>query len=62
MLEFYGGNESMIRTDEEIDEMLKQPEQRAGSNFRQELSKLNKHMRGNYVVLNPPKSFNPDFQ
>ena len=61
MLEFYGGNESMIRTDEEIDEMLK-TEQRAGSNFRQELSKLNKHMRGNYVVLNPPKSFNPDFQ
>ena len=61
MLEFYGGNESMIRTDEEIDEMLK-TEQRAGSNFRQELSNLNKHMRGNYVVLNPPKSFNPDFQ
>ena len=35
-------------------------DQQHNIDFKKELTKLNKHVRGNYVVLNRTKSVNPD--
>ena len=60
VLEIYGGNELNMRTDEDFER--KDDDQTAGVDFNAELKKMNKHMDGNYVVLNTPGTFNPDSQ
>ena len=58
VLEFYGGNDSKMRN--ELDFLREDDDQTRGLNFRQELKKLNKHVKGNYVVLNRTKKPNLD--
>ena len=58
MLEFYGGNDSKMRNSEDF--VRKDDDQTRDLNFKQELAKLNKHVRGNYVVLNRSHQPNPD--
>ena len=50
VLEFYGGNNSKMRSNDDFAKA--EDDQTRNLNFKQELSKLNKHVRGNYVVLN----------
>ena len=58
VLEIYGGNSTKMRVEEDFyragDDQLK------GLNFRDELKKINKHLKDNYVTLPKPRSFNPD--
>ena len=58
VLEFYGGNDSKMR--KESDFMREDDDQTRNLDFKAELGKLNKHLRGNYVVLNRTKSPNLD--
>ena len=58
VLEHYGGNDTKLRGP--ADFKNKADDQTAGLNFRDELTKLNKHVDGGYVVYNRPKKFNPD--
>ena len=58
VLEFYGGNDSKMRN--ELDFMREDDDQTRGLDFKQELTKLNKHVRGNYVVLNRTSEPNLD--
>ena len=50
VLEFYGGNQSKMREPEDFER--EDDDQTRGLDFRQELGKLNKHLKGNYVVVN----------
>ena len=58
VLEIYGGNQHNMRSDEDFER--KDDDQTANVDFKEELKKMNKHMDGNYVVLNKAGSFNPD--
>ena len=53
VLEFYGGNDSKMRNAEDF--LRENEDQTRDLNFKEELKKLNKHMRGNYVVFNRTK-------
>ena len=53
VLEFYGGNDSKMRNAEDF--LRENEDQTRDLNFKDELKKLNKHMRGNYVVFNRTK-------
>ena len=60
VLEFYGGNDSKMRS---ADDFLQEHEdQTHGLNFKEELGKLNSHMRGNFVVLNRTKQPNLEME
>ena len=59
VLEFYGGNDTLVRSEEDF-KQLEKDDLMEGMKFRDEAKKLNKHMKANYVVLNTPKQFNPD--
>ena len=56
VLEFYGGNDSKMRSEQ--DYRNQSEDQMCGLNFKQELIKLNKHVKGNYVVLNRTNQLN----
>ena len=56
VLEFYGGNDDLVRSEEDFALMAKEE----NLEFQKEAKKLNKHMVANYVVLNTPTKFNPD--
>ena len=62
VLEFYGGNDTRLRTEEDFDR--EGDDQTRDLNFKDELNKLNRHMAeingGEYIVVNKPKAFNPD--
>merc|ERR1711920_234041 len=61
VLEFYGGNNTMMRTEEDF--IREGDDQTRHLNFKDELNKLNRHMddeNGEYVVVNKPRAFNPD--
>lgn len=58
VLEHYGGNDTKVRSVADFKNTL--DDQTAGLNFREELTKLNKHVQDGYVVYNRPKKFNPD--
>ena len=61
VLEFYGGNQTMLRTEEDF--AREGDDQTRHLNFKDEINKLNFHMDdadGEYVVVNKPKAFNPD--
>jgi len=58
VFEFYGGNETKMRTEEDF--IREGDDQTKGSDFNSELRKLNKHMIDNYVVLPKPRTPNPD--
>ena len=58
MLEYYGGNDSKMRTNEDC--KRSHEDQQYPLNFKQELTKLNKHFDGNFVVVNAAKSGNID--
>ena len=50
MLEYYGGNDSKMR--DTADFLREDDDQTRHLNFKEELKKLNKHMVGDFVVLN----------
>ena len=61
VLEFYGGNDTMVRTPEDF--IREGDDQQKSLDFKMELNKLCEHMDddgGDYVVVNKPKAFNPD--
>ena len=58
VLEFYGGNDSKMRN--ESDFLREDDDQTRHLNFKDELKKLNRHLQGNYVVLNRTKEPNLD--
>ena len=58
VLEFYGGNDSKMRNKEDFSRT--DDDQTANLDFKSELRKLNKHLQGNYVVMNRSKNANPD--
>ena len=58
VLEIYGGNQHNLRS--EADFLRTDDDQTHGIDFKSELNKMNKHMKGNYIELNIPKNFNPD--
>ena len=58
MFEFYGGNDTHMRTDQDFENKL--DDQMADINFRDELKKINKHTKDNYVVYPKPNTPNPD--
>lgn len=53
VLEFYGGNDSKMRN--KMDFLREDDDQTRNLDFKTELKKLNKHVVGNYVVLNRTK-------
>ena len=58
VLEFYGGNNSKMRNEDDF--LRDDDDQMRGLDFRAELKKLNKHVQGNYVVLNKTSAPNAD--
>ena len=58
VFEIYGGNEHNLRREDDFER--KNDDQTKEVDFKEELQKMNKHMDGNYVVLNRPSAFNPD--
>ena len=58
VLEFYGGNDSKMRNWEDF--RREDDDQTRGLVFKDELKKLNKHVQGDYVVLNRTASPNLD--
>ena len=60
VLEFYGGNDSKMRSSEDF--LKENEDQTKDLNFKEELSKLNSHMRGNFVVLNRTKQPNLEME
>ena len=58
VFEIYGGNEHNLRREEDFERV--DDDQTKEVDFKTELNKMNKHMKGHYIVLNKPKVFNPD--
>ena len=58
VLEHYGGNDTMVRTEEGI--WNDPDDQVSGVDFKEELKKLNGHYKDGYVVFNKSRVFNPD--
>ena len=58
VLEIYGGNQHNLRNADDFER--KDDDQTQEVDFKTELHKMNRHMDGNYVVLNRPGNFNPD--
>ena len=57
VFEHYGGNDTNLR---KIEQVASGEDQTRDLNFRDELIKLNKHVKDGYVVLNRAKQCNPD--
>lgn len=58
VLEFYGGNDSKMRKIEDVRGGLTNDDHMRDLNFKDELKKLNRHMQGDYVVLNSSSKLN----
>ena len=58
VFEIYGGNEHNLRREDDFERVG--DDQMRPLDFNKELTKMNKHMDGRYVVLNRPREFNPD--
>ena len=54
VLEFYGGNDSKMRTDLDC-RRISEEDQQYDIDFKKELKKLNRHYEGEYVVVNRAK-------
>ena len=59
VLEFYGGNDSKMRTDLDCRRIVEE-DQQYDIDFHKALGDLNKHYDGNYVVVNKATISNID--